>query len=125
MSPRPLDQILADARDESAFSNGTEWEIWSANWCERCAHDKPARRGKPENGCPLILAVMLGKTPIEFLATSGVDRWACIEFRDEHEPPGWREPAPIPDPPGQETLLPRDGLEGVRMLAGELVEVTA
>jgi len=42
------------------------------------------------------------------------DDLRCIEFRDKDNP-GPSEPQPIPDPPGQELLLPREPFEGARM----------
>lgn len=39
------------------FSNGAEWDAWSANWCERCRVDL-------NDECPLItMAVVDGLTP--------------------------------------------------------------
>ena len=43
-----------------AFSNGTEWEIWSHNWCANCVHDEPARRGNFENGCEIVAVALMG-----------------------------------------------------------------
>lgn len=115
---RTFDEADAAALDRSAFSNGTEWDAWSGTWCGRCEHDKDTP------GCPLVLVAMLGKTPAEWLEQPPGEHgpynsnlYHCVEFRDENTPGEGREPLPIPDPPGQETLLPREPYTGVRMLA--------
>jgi hypothetical protein len=115
---RTYDEIYNGARDGSPFSNSTEWEMWSDGWCNRpCRHDAAFQRDEALEGCPLILLAMVGKTPSEWLEQppGSPDRYHCIEFRGEDEP-GDTAPQPIPDPPGQETLLPRESCEGVRML---------
>lgn len=43
------------------FSNGTEWDAWNAAWCETCVHDTSG----PEDGCWIILALILGEKPDE------------------------------------------------------------
>lgn len=113
---RTLDEIDAAAVDGFPFSNHTDWEIWSYNWCERCRNDSPALidQGK---GCPLILVALMGKRPTEWLDGEGPSKYTCVEFRSEDDGPG-PEPQPIPDPPGQATLLPREPYQGVRMYAG-------
>jgi hypothetical protein len=52
--------VIAEAADRPAFSNGTEGEAWMARWCYRCLHDQG------EEGCPLVLAAFLGKTPAQW-----------------------------------------------------------
>lgn len=116
---RTYAEIEQDARDTPAFSNGTMGYGWMANWCDRCTNDDMEKRD-PSGilGCPIIAATMVGKTPIEFLAQTERDdilgNYTCIEFRDKDDP-GSGEPTPIPDPPGQELLLPREPFEGARM----------
>ena len=108
-------EIDRDARPGSAFSNGTEWECWSSRWCNRCIHDE-WRTGK---FCPLVNVAMLGdKTPLEWMnerPLSLYERYTCIEFRAEDGGPD-PTPRPIPDPPDQEVLFPREQAEGFRML---------
>jgi hypothetical protein len=103
----------------SAFSNGTEWYAWFDNWCCRCVHDKPARDGDDGNGCPLILHVLLGETPAEFIEQDRFrlgDQYHCTNFRDEDDgPPQPTEPEPTP--PGQGELLPMEPFVGTRMFA--------
>lgn len=112
------DTCYGRAKDEPAFSNGTEGYGWMGTNCETCVNDKPARQGDDGNGCPLILVALMQRTPAQWLPgdrDSIAGRYTCVMFRHEDDG-GDPEPRPIPDPPGQLTLLPRDGLEGVRML---------
>lgn len=116
---RTFEEIMAGGRPEPAFSNHTEWELWSYNWCDRCRNDSPEMVDRGE-GCPIILAALCQVTPSEWLEQSGpsVDRYHCVEFRDREDPGPPPEPQPIPDPPGQLTLLPREPYEAVRMFEG-------
>lgn len=112
MSLPTYDAALATARPGSPFSNGTESECWFDNWCHRCVHDRAIRTGKG-SGCPLILVSYEEKTPVEWMRQEGFrlgDQYHCIYFRDEDDP-GPDEPTPIPDPPGQLTLVDRDEFE--------------
>lgn len=108
------------AREGSPFSNHTMWEIWSANWCERCRNDGMGI-GKDEPQCELIAVAICGRTPLEWLTQTADDQmygnYHCIMFRDRDDP-GGEEPKPVPDPPGQEVLFDRESYTGVRMPAG-------
>ncbi len=109
----PFEEANARAREGSPFSNSTEGDAWMGNNCERCVIDKPAREGRPQDGCPLILVAYSGKTPAEWIEKEGFrlgDQYTCIYFRDEDDP-GSGEPTPIPDPPGQDALFPREQFE--------------
>lgn len=122
MSLPTFEEAEATAREGSPFSNSDEGYGWMANWCDRCVHDKPARNDDPGNGCPLVMVALLGKTPREWLDQtrydadgkllpySRHDQYHCVMFRPEDDP-GPDEPAPIPDPPGQDALFPRDEFE--------------
>lgn len=116
---RAYAEAVKDARDESTFSNSSQWEIWSAKNCDRCFWDKPARQGDEANGCPLILIALEDKRPAEWLAETEQQQihadYTCTEFRDEDDPD--TEPRPVPTAPGQGELLPREPYEGPRMLA--------
>lgn len=71
------DALEARARDGRAFSNGTEWEIWSGRWCETCSHDDESI------GCPLVdLALLTDKTPAEWEEPkTGTDgRYRCSQY---------------------------------------------
>ncbi len=64
----------------AAFSNGTEWECWSANWCERCVY---------EETCPLVeLALFTDETPAEwrFQEHNLGRKYVCTKFQPY--PPG-------------------------------------
>jgi hypothetical protein len=109
------------AADEPPFSNGDEGYSWMDNWCARCIHDGYGL-GKDEPQCPLIMVALCQRTPAEWIPQDegGTvrlgDSFHCIMFRDRDDPGGY-EPTPIPDPPGQLSLLPREPFEGVRMWA--------
>lgn len=113
---RTYEQIMADARDGQAFSNSDEGYDWMDRWCGPCVNDDENRLHQG-GGCPLILASLMHKKPVEWLEQPAdtPDRWHCIEHRGPDDGPG--EPQPIPDPPGQPGLFPREPHEGVRMYA--------
>ena len=123
MSPDDYDQLLAESRDEPAFSNSTEGYGWMDANCATCVHDKPAREGDDGNGCPLILITLEGRRPAQFLdgprdenGLYGIaDQYRCTEYRHEDDPDP--DPRPVPTPDGQGELLPREPYEGHRMLA--------
>lgn len=113
MSLPDYDQAMAASRDEIPFSNSTEGEAWLSNNCERCLNDKPAREGRYEDGCVLILVALEGRTPVEWTPDKPMslgEQYRCMYFRGEDDGPD-PEPAPIPDPPGQLTLVPREPYE--------------
>lgn len=113
-----FDTCFDRAQDKPAFSNSDEGYGWFEAHCETCEHDKPARQGDEGNGCPLILVAFMQRTPVEWLEgdrSTIACRYTCVMFRHEGDG-GDPEPRPIPTPPGQGELFPRDGFEGVRML---------
>ncbi|MFI6496856.1 hypothetical protein [Nonomuraea typhae] len=126
MSLPTYEEAYARAREGSPFSNGFEGECWMDSNCYRCVNDAATRRGDWDNGCPLILVALLGKTPAEWLTknrSSLGDQYTCLYFRDEDDP-GPDEPTPIPDPPGQGVLFPRDEFERpARMFADTMPQV--
>lgn len=114
-----FDTAWEHAHEGSPFSNGTDWEIWSYNNCETCAHDADTRTGDAplSAGCPLIAVALLGRTPREWIPGEGKycgDAYNCVMYRheDEDDP----DPKPIPDPPGMDALFPREDCEGPRIL---------
>jgi hypothetical protein len=122
VSPDDYEALLAESRDEPAFSNGDEGYSWMGANCDRCIHDEPARQGDEANGCPLILITLGGRTPRQFIdgprspegLYSRETQHVCTEFRGEDDPDP--TPRPIPTPDGQGELLPREPFQGHRML---------
>ncbi|GIH26018.1 hypothetical protein Aph01nite_43280 [Acrocarpospora phusangensis] len=107
------EEAYAKALDRPAFSNGTESECWFESNCYRCVHDAPFQRGTATEGCPLIMVAYMERTPAEWMEKNRSrlgDQYTCIYFRDEDDP-GPDEPTPIPDPPGQDALFPRESFE--------------
>jgi hypothetical protein len=106
---RTFEEILADAPEVPAFSNSTQWDIWSDEWCARCQHDVDAD-GVDGEGCPVSSAAMFGRTPVEWLRQpegSKVGRFRCTEFvpRGEVAVDAPAEPAPVSVLPGQLDLF--------------------
>lgn len=58
-----------------AFANGTEWDCWSASWCNRCAH---------EDTCPLLDQVLIhNEVPEQWVPDEPGSLWKpyiCTEF---------------------------------------------
>src|SRR5688500_16230419 len=94
---------MARSKDVPAFSNGTEYHMWSANWCERpCVVDK-------NEDCPLIMIALLGRTPAESLPPHAdqypSDADNCVMFRGPDDPRG--APKPQREPPDMDGLFER------------------
>jgi hypothetical protein len=71
-----LNEAVENAGDVPAFSNGHEWDCWSARWCARCVN---------EPDCPLIFVALSGATPAEWRETNpgGLsDRYTCPLFTE-------------------------------------------
>lgn len=113
MSVPDYDQAWATAQERPAFSNGTEGECWMERNCYRCVNDDPNK------GCELLLVALMGRTPAEWTPdrpSSISEQYRCMYFRNKEDGGGDPEPKPIPDPPGQLTLAPREQYEATRML---------
>jgi hypothetical protein len=116
------DVLWDESRDRRPFSNGEEGYGWMNANCSTCIHDKPARQGDEGNGCPLILLALVGRHPAQWLdgprdengLYSIATQYTCVEHRREDDGPA--DPQPIPTPPGQGELIPRETYEGHRML---------
>jgi hypothetical protein len=112
------------------FSNSDEGCAFTENWCDRCVHDKPARRGDEGNGCGILLVALCGQTPGEWIEQAWgekgppIDRYHCIEFRDENEGPPPRT-EPLPTPPGQGELIPVEPYVATRMFSDVVAEIKA
>ena len=118
MSWPEYDAALAESRPEPPFCTGAERDEWQDRNCTTCVHDAEQRGAALPSGpgCPLLNVVLLAeRTPAPWIAPDNPrDLHRCISYR--HEDDGPPEPVPVPDPPGQLVLGPREPLEGVRML---------
>lgn len=104
---RTYDEVLADARPGSPFSNMTMFEMWAPRWCwAPCAHDDD----ETEKYCPILSVAVTGVTPQEWLTLDHVHGdYACTEFQAAPDPddadvlqmPG----LPPPELPGQLDLF--------------------
>jgi hypothetical protein len=110
------DDAFERAAAGPAFSNNDMWECFAERACYRCSNDGIGA-GRDEPQCPLILVALTGRTPAEWTDQEPpLGAYLCVYFRDRDDP-GGREPRPVPDPPGQLCLVPRELFEGTRMYA--------
>lgn len=82
-------------------SNGTEGDIFQAQWCENCQHDR-AVWGNPDdpdwdNGCPILAQSFI--VPQKEWIYDDDDRPCCTAFRH------WKDPVIEPPLPGQMVLF--------------------
>lgn len=64
---------------DRAFANGTEFEIWSFNWCDRCKKDDMER----EVYCPILTNALFGETtPTEWVGPRGDYECTAFEGRN-------------------------------------------
>jgi hypothetical protein len=79
-----------EQQQSSAFSNGTEFEVWQANWCNRCTKDDVGYA--PEGVfCPILgSAICTNEVPPEWFPGSDDyrDRYHCIGFENGEEDNG-------------------------------------
>jgi hypothetical protein len=74
---RPPDEYDKTARPGRAFSNSTEWEIWSYNVCHGGGNE-PARCVNDDgDDCPLITLSLTERIPAEWTGPHG--RYRCAE----------------------------------------------
>ncbi|MEN2423047.1 hypothetical protein AABB02_33665 [Streptomyces rimosus] len=119
MTPDDFAQLRAASRDLVPFATGSEGHDWMANWCDRCVHDRPAREGRPAQGCPLVLVALTGRTPLAWHdghrdahgRYTIADQYRCTEFRAEDGRPDVL-PRPVPVAPGQLELPPATPWKG-------------
>jgi len=87
--------------------------------------DEPAReREEFDKGCPLILEVLSGGMPAEFMVQpdDSADRYHCINFRGPDDGPD--EPQHPESPiPGQGELIPRGVYERPKVFADVAAEI--
>ena len=82
---RTYAQLLNSASNVQPFSNSTEGSAWTATWCDECACD----RGAPDDGCPILLIGLMGKTPAEWLPQDRMRlgyTYRCTAFRKDRKP---------------------------------------
>lgn len=80
----------------SLFSNSTMWDMWSANWCGTCIHDRLGK-GDENTECPLILEMYMGEVPKQILRGSDFTKTICTSWSDTVD----SGPKPVPVMPGQ------------------------
>jgi hypothetical protein len=84
---RTSDEILADARGGSAFSNSSQFEYWASNrGCWTCRNDD----AETEKWCPILgVALSSGKTPAEWVTFSEKDEihgdYTCTEYDERRD----------------------------------------
>lgn len=80
MAVLSFEQELQRAKPEVAFSNGFEFDCWSAIWCEECVHYED---------CPLLLVMLNEKTPAAWneIDPLALNRYHCDEFEKADEDP--------------------------------------
>lgn len=104
MSVLEIPDAYERAKDEPAFSNSSEWEIWSARTCEECVHDGMGV-GEDQPQCPLITVALCGRTPAEWTDQQPpLGAYACACFSRRPDEPATRapeSPAPAEPIPGQ------------------------
>ncbi|MBX6385234.1 MAG: hypothetical protein IRZ07_20065, partial [Microbispora sp.] len=89
MSLPTYDQAWATAKDEPAFSNGTEGYAWMETHCEPCINDTPEMVDRGE-GCPLIMVALMGRTPAEWVEDKPGylgEQYRCMYFRGPDDGP--------------------------------------
>jgi hypothetical protein len=78
MTVPDYDTAWARAEERAAFSNGFEWDRWSAKWCGRCAEDV-------DESCSLVMIGFMGRKPAEWVDERKGDlddRYRCVEFQE-------------------------------------------
>lgn len=106
----------------SYFSNGTEYEAWSAAWCDRCEVDHDDLHGGRSDGpgCILVALAMCDEEVPQWIDNTPTDGFtfpppiSCMDFRrcacdgGHNDPPG--EPRPPKPDPNQTVLFDGDAL---------------
>ncbi len=110
---RTEEEIKADAKRETPFSNHTSYEVWQRGTCyygNGCVHDSmsdPAyRQDQPEVFCPLITASLMERTPKEWLDEVGELSGKCTEYSEAPDTVDDHESHPEPE---DDTPLPGQG----------------
>jgi hypothetical protein len=120
---RSEEEISADATDRRPFSNGTMGYGWMGEWCYTCKVDGPFQRDEVDQGCPILLVALLGKTPKEW-TDKGLQDYHCSEFvEDDDGDDGDDTPSP-PAPTGPEVENPAQ-VDLFSVLAEQVTEEVA
>lgn len=96
---RTYEQIAADAKPGSAFSNGSMFEYWAGgpHGCWTCRNDD----NQSEKYCPILsVALATGTTPAEWVEMdeNSIQNYTCAEY-DERRDDSGGDPEPEPEPP--------------------------
>jgi hypothetical protein len=108
---RTSEQIIADSRPGTAFSNHSQFDHWASNrGCYICRNDDAAI----EKWCPILgVALSIGRTPAEWTTMTEKDHiygnYTCSEYDERPDDDGGGgdpepEPGPPPVIPGQLTI---------------------
>lgn len=112
---------LGDTVEPPAFSNGSEFDIWQANWCDRCWHDREARKGNFESGCELIALGLAHQSVPQWVETLPAEGWVrCLKFTPDDGGGDEGPPVPHPVPPGQEVLFAPSAYDWTAEIAAEV-----
>lgn len=74
---------LRASRPGSPLSNGTEWDMFAARYCDHCIHDT-----RPDEvGCPLIAVALLHRTPALWRPEPGhiAPRFRCDSYATKED----------------------------------------
>lgn len=103
---RTIDEIRADAREGSAFSNSGQFEQWAGGprGCYSCRNDSMDRVDEPEKFCPILTVSMTGDgVPAEWLTFTDDDHiygnYTCTEFDRRSDGGEGDGPELEPEPP--------------------------
>lgn len=95
------DFVPAEARKGSAFSNHTQFEIWSANrGCGTCTKDDDVT----EKWCPILSSALIGGIPPQWTCATEEDwvhgNYTCSDYEERRDDDGADDdPEPEPEPP--------------------------
>lgn len=93
-----------------AFPNGSWFERWQSEWCDRCWNDRGSRVEPWDESrtCDLI-GLGFAHLPVpQWLESDGPGGVHCTAFRPDDEEDEEFIPTPEPVPPGQELLFDPD-----------------
>ncbi len=79
MTDNPFANLKASApqRTGPAFSNSTEFDMWSPQWCGRCVKDDGE-----SVFCPILNEALLGETTPTQWTRTGLSNYTCSGFTE-------------------------------------------